>query len=110
MRFIRENTSRGFDIIKFKDDYGEDCSLQISSACEPHIWLGISEIKALIMYKDAKKLGLNLEKQSPECGEAGWCDYPIPEEVFMPCRMHLTKKQSFKLAIKLIKFSLFGGI
>lgn len=38
-----DKTSRGFDIAKFKDRYGADCSLQKSSlAGEDCIWLGLN--------------------------------------------------------------------
>lgn len=110
MKFVKRKTNRGFAMVNFQDDYGEECNIQISSACDPHIWLGIDKVKPIIMYKDAKNLGLNLEKQSPECGECGWCDYPIPKEVFMPHRMHLSKKQSLKLALKLLKFAFLGKL
>lgn len=33
-------TSRGFELIEFKDLYDEPCSLQKSSLLEPSIWLG----------------------------------------------------------------------
>jgi len=36
-------TNRGFELIEFKDTYGEICSLQESSSVEPHIWLGCNE-------------------------------------------------------------------
>ena len=37
-----EHTERGFGLIKFKDSYGCDCSLQMSSAATlGHIWLGM---------------------------------------------------------------------
>lgn len=32
---------RGFEVQHFLDDYGLDCSIQESSAVEPHIWLGV---------------------------------------------------------------------
>ncbi len=40
-------TNRGFNIGKFTDAYGVDCSLQESSiaADEGHIWLGCSKIE-----------------------------------------------------------------
>ena len=110
MEFRKNYTQRGFEKLEFEDDYYEKCSLQRSSSVEPHIWLGIEEPKAQIQWIEAQKLGLNLQKKHPECNEYGWCDYPIPTEVLMTTRMHLTRKQALKLAKKLIKFGLFNKI
>lgn len=107
MKFYKRRTGSGFSIVYFEDDYGLEGNIQISSACEPHIWLGISSPKLRIMWKDAKVLGLNLEKKYPETNECGWCDYPIPDEVFIDSRLHLTRKQSFCLALKLLKYAFF---
>lgn len=54
--------------------------------------------------------GLDLEKHSPECGSCGWCDYPLPDTAHIFARMHLNKKQSFKLALKLLKFAFCGWL
>lgn len=110
MKFEKRKTQRGFEILDFEDDYNKKCSLQKSSSVEPHIWLGIDEIEAQIQWINAQKLGLNLQKKYPECNEYGWCDYPIPEEVMLTTRMHLTRKQALKLAKKLIKFGLFNKL
>lgn len=110
MKFIKKQTVRGFPLIEFEDDYGEKCTMQISSAVEPHIWLGIAEPRVEIMSKDAKALGLKLQKNDPECNECGWLEYPIPDSALIFARMHLTKKQSFKLALKLLKFALVSRI
>jgi hypothetical protein len=110
MNFKNRITNRGFSIIEFQDDCGEECNIQISSSVEPHVWLGMSKPKAIIMWKDAKAIGLDLPKKYPECNEYGWCDYPLPEDVRIFTRMHLTKKQSFKLALKLLKFAFSGRL
>ena len=109
MKFEKEN-KRGFEILKFEDDYNTKCNLQRSSSVEPHIWLGIGENIAQIQWIDAQKLGLDLQKKYPETNEFGWCDYPIPKEVLLTNRMHLTRKQALALAKKLIKFGLFNKI
>lgn len=45
-QFVYEKTERRFDIIKFKDRYDVECSIQKSSlATEDAIWLGCSEIE-----------------------------------------------------------------
>lgn len=97
-------TARGFELQYFKDDYDEICSIQESSAWEPHIWLGVHDPKASIRYKDAISLGLNLEKKYPETNEEGWCDYPIPDDVLISSRMHLNQEQAKELADKLLYF------
>ena len=107
MKFYKRLTSRGFPIVYFEDDYDQEGNIQISSAREPHIWLGISRPNLRIMWKDAEALGLNLEKKYPETNEYGWCDYPVPDEVLIESRLHLTRKQSFRLALKLLKYAFF---
>ena len=104
MKFEKTKTIRGFALNYFYDDYGEKCSFQESSSCEPHIWLGISNPRPIIMCSDAEKLGIERKANN------GWQDYEIPEEVFIHTRMYLTKGQSIKLAIKLLKFGLFGKV
>lgn len=48
---VVERTSRGFELIEFKDHYGEKCSLQASSLAEYEkpgtsaVWLGCNEAK-----------------------------------------------------------------
>ena len=105
MKFEKTKTIRGFVLNYFKDDNDDKCSLQESSCVEPHIWLGIDEPNPVIMCSDARKLGLPYAKN-----ECGWQEYEIPKEVFIHTRMHLTKKQSIKLAMKLLKFGLFGKV
>lgn len=48
-----KKTARGFLLEHFNDDYGVDCSIQESSAVDPHIWLGVHNPKITIMYKAA---------------------------------------------------------
>ena len=110
MNFIKSKTQRGFTVIDFQDDYDVNCNIQISSAVEPHIWLGIPRPRISIMWKDAKELGLNLTKKYPETNQNRWCDYPVPKEALIESRMHLTKKQSLKIAIKLFKFAILGRL
>lgn len=87
-----KKTIRGFEIVKFKDYYGEDCSLQASSLAiytKPGIsavWLGVDDAKPKCLHGDARKLGV---KTNATCG---WVDYPIPEEVMLTTRMHLDRE------------------
>lgn len=50
-------TSRGFEINHFYDGYGVDCSIQESSAVEPHVWLGVHTPEIKIMSKDIVSIG-----------------------------------------------------
>lgn len=60
-----ERTGRGFEIIKFKDHYKENCSLQQSSLAifeEPGtsaIWLGIDSVDVI---NDNKRMHLTHEQ------------------------------------------------
>lgn len=105
MKFERSKTKRGFDVLTFYDDYNIECSLQESSSVEPHIWLGIDNANPEIMCSDARKLGLPYAKNAN-----GWQEFEVPKEVLMHTRMHLTKRQVRKLAMKLLKFGLFGKV
>jgi len=52
-----EKTNRGFDILKFKDRYDFDCSLQKSSlASEECIWLGANENRMHLTKKMVRDL------------------------------------------------------
>jgi len=91
-------SGRGFPMVDFTDAYGESCSLQCSSAVGEYddslerpgssfVWLGIDEIKPIVMAKDADKVGVTTKETT------GWVDYPIPEEVQLSARMHLNREQ-----------------
>lgn len=76
-----KQTNRGFDIAKFKDRYGAECSLQKSSlATEDCIWLGIDNVDPQIMIEGR-----------------GWQPYNIPPEVMLSSRMHLNREMVAKL-------------
>ena len=90
-------TNRGFSKIEFADSYKAQCSLQQSSAIGDDdqdiggsfVWLGIENHDAKILKRNALELGLPLPK-----GEiSGWMEYPIPKEVSLTTRMHLSRKQ-----------------
>lgn len=105
-----DKTCRGFGIFKFKDDYSIDCSLQESSACEPHIWLGVHAPVVKIMWKDAVEAGLTLKKDCPETNEYGWCTIPMPQTALINGRMHLNQKQAEILAKQLLYFARHGHL
>lgn len=92
-------TARGFPYYEFKDNNGVTCSLQkSSSALEPKIWLGVDDGNPQIM---ASKI---IE------GGIGWVKYPIPEDVLLTTRMHLTIAQVKKLIPVLQNFVKTGEI
>jgi hypothetical protein len=93
-------TKRGFEISEFEDTSGLKCSLQMSSsAMEERIWLGVSEVVASIMARDAQMQGI--EVKGPV---EGWVDYPIPSEVLVSTRMHLNREQVAELIPYLQRF------
>lgn len=47
LQIRRKHTNRGFGLLLFEDDYGEECSLQESSSVEPHVWLGMDNPRML---------------------------------------------------------------
>ena len=87
-------TERGFSLGTFKDDYGNECSIQKSSiATRDCIWLGINEPTHKLMARDAMSMGReDLLEPGPERYN-GWVNWPLPKEVQVASRMHLTRKQ-----------------
>ena len=99
MQFKKSYTARGFELITFSDLYNELCDIQRSSlATEDAIWLGTHSPNPKIM-----------ASKTPE-GGTGWVDYPLSDDVLINHRMHLTRKQSISLALKLLKFGLFNKL
>lgn len=98
-KLVIGKTPRGFKIIKFLDDYGCECSIQKSSAAnEDKIWFGVNDPDPKIM-----------ASKTPE-GGTGWVTYPIPEDVFLNTRMHLTREQVAQLIPVLELFVKTGEI
>lgn len=99
MKYLKSKTDRGFTLIQFKDDYNELCDIQQSSAAEESkIWLGTHDARSMILASKIEK------------GGTGWVEYPIPNDVLINHRMHLTRKQSISLGIKLLIFGLFDRL
>ncbi|WYV99119.1 hypothetical protein Amme3_00123 [Pseudomonas phage vB_PpuM-Amme-3] len=85
-------TERGFSVIEFKDCYGEKCSIQKSSlASEDAIWFGVDDANPQIMASQALAHGVDTDKT------VGWVEYPLPKEVLLSTRMHLTREQVAEL-------------
>ena len=94
-----KKTSRGYNIIEFTDRYGEKCSIQDSSlATEAAIWFGVDDPNPQIM-----------ASQTPK-GGTGWVDFPIPKDVSISTRMHLTQEQVRDLLPTLQRFAETGTI
>lgn len=99
MKYVKQKTIRGFDILHFYDDNDKECDIQESSTADKsRIWLGTHDAEPKIMASKTKQ------------GGTGWVDYPIPDDVLINHRMHLNRVQSISLALKLLKFGLFNKI
>lgn len=80
--FDKNVTNRGFKYWIFKDHYDEKCSVQESSlATEAAIWLGIDDGAPRI------------QASTVMAGATGWVKYPLPKDVKLTSRMHLTQEQ-----------------
>lgn len=100
-----KKTARKFAIGEFTDRYNQKCSIQKSSlATEDCIWLGVDDACPKIKIDDAIKVGMKPDTDS------GWCPYPIPSEVLLSTRMHLTRTQVKKLLPLLQKFVKTGEL
>lgn len=100
-----KHTHRGFRYYEFEDRNGHKCTLQKSSvATENCIWLGLEDADPQCLHGDARKLGVATNKTS------GWVKYPIPEEVSLNTRMHLTQEQAGVLAKQLAIFAETGEL
>jgi hypothetical protein len=98
-------TERGFALIEFKDHYDTKCNIQESSlACTDAIWIGVEDANPRIMASQAEENGVETDET------CGWVRYPIPEDVFLTTRMHLTKEQVKEILPILERFVETGGI
>ena len=99
MKFYHNITNRGLEILQFKDDYGEVCDIQRSSAaCGDYAWVGVHDPHPQIL---ASKV---------EPGATGWTNYEMPKDTLITHRMHLSRRHSIGLAVKLLRFGLFNKI
>lgn len=84
---IQSNTARGFSTVEFVDRYGDACIIQKSSlATEDAIWFGIQDACPQIMASDALAAGVDTDETT------GWVPYPMPKNVLLTTRMHLTRE------------------
>jgi hypothetical protein len=87
-------TQRGFDIAKFTDRYGMECSLQKSSlATEAAIWFGVDDVKP--------------QRCIPGMG---WTPVEFPPDTLFSSRMHLTQDQVKQLLPFLQRFAETGEL
>jgi len=99
MKFLKSKTNRGFALVQFRDNNDELCDIQRSSAATADkIWLGTNSANPRIMASQTEQ------------GGTGWVDYPISKDVLLSHRMHLTRRQSISLALKLLNFGLFNEL
>lgn len=98
--FIKiDETNRGFVRGTFRDCYDKACSIQESSlGSERAIWLGVDDPEPMVLHWDARKLGIETD------ATCGWVPYPIPKEVLLSTRMHLTQEQAAQLIPMLQRF------
>ena len=91
------SSARGFDFVEFRDAYGLECSIQCSSAIGDHedamdtpgssfLWIGVDDPEPKVMCSMAESLGV--EKK----GDSGWQPYPIPGDVLISSRMHVSRE------------------
>jgi len=96
---------RGFQGYKLLDFYGHEFSLQKSSlATEDCLWFGLNNANPLVLHGDAKRLGVKTTASS------GWVTYPLPEEVNLNTRMHLSREQVAELIPALQHFVATGDL
>lgn len=101
----KSTTNRGFKMVSFKDRYDQECSIQKSSlAFEDCIWLGVDNANPKIMSSKAEQYGLKVKDKT------GWISYPIPDDILLHTRMHLTIDQVKELIPILTKFVETGEI
>ena len=105
MDIKRVQTERGFSLIQFEDRYGAVCDIQESSlAEEAAIWFGPHDADAQVMHGDAAARGVSTSQNY------GWVKYPIPKQVLLNTRMHLTQSQIAELLPLLQHFAETGEL
>ena len=94
-----QKTHRGFAYSEFTDRYGVKCSIQKSSlATDDAIWLGVDDASPKILASKAVELGIKTDETT------GWVSYPIPKDVMLTTRMHLTQEMVRDLLPALQRF------
>ncbi|ERL01841.1 hypothetical protein O999_20915 [Pseudomonas putida LF54] len=105
MEIVPSATGRGFALLEFSDFYGARCNVQLSSLVEPKaIWLGVEDAEPKIMASQAAAFGVVTKETN------GWVPYPIPEQVLLTTRMHLSREQVAALLPVLQRFAATGEV
>jgi len=105
-----EPTCRGFMCGEFEDANGQKCSIQESSACcreeeeGAYLWLGNDDANPMVLAFDAARVGVQTTETT------GWVPYPVPKEVLMHTRMHLSQRQVKELLPFLKHFAKTGNL
>jgi hypothetical protein len=103
--FEIQYSERGFAFAEFVDRYGAKCSIQKSSlAFEDCIWIGVDKVEPMVMASRAAEFGLDPVEKT------GWIPYPVPKDVLLSSRMHLTREQVAALLPILQRFVETGEI
>lgn len=99
MKLEKRKTNRGFGIVEFKDTYGVDCSIQMSSNAEKEcIWIGCDDA--------------NTQYFIPN-GNPSWRKLELPQgatSMISNTRMHLTREQVKEIIPILQKFVKTGTL
>lgn len=88
-----KHTARGFELIEFTDRSDQKCSLQVSSLADyvtpgtSALWFGVDDPNPLVPAQTAHLVGVKTSVVT------GWVPYPIPEDVLISTRAHLSRKQ-----------------
>ena len=99
MDIKKSKTECGFRLLKFKDRYDHECSIQKSSlATEDAIWMGIDDANPRILASKVTE------------GGTGWARYPLPDDMMLTTRMHLTRDQVAELLPILQEFAATGRL
>jgi len=98
-------TERGFSNGEFTDQYDNLCSIQHSSiATKDCIWLGINDANPIIMASKAAENGVSTSETT------GWVPFPIPDDVLLHTRMHLSREDVKRMLPLLQRFVETGSL
>ena len=105
MEIVPSTTERGFALLEFSDLYGSRCNVQLSSLAEREaIWIGVESAEPKIMASQAAAFGVETKET------VGWVPYPVPDQVLLTTRMHLSREQVAALLPVLQRFSATGEV
>ncbi|MCE0925999.1 hypothetical protein [Pseudomonas monteilii] len=105
MEIVPSKTERGFTLLEFSDLYGARCNIQLSSLAEREaIWIGVESAEPQIMASQAAAFGVQTKET------VGWVRYPVPDQVLLTTRMHLSREQVAALLPVLQRFAATGEV